>query len=41
MRDGVCLFGVRVRGPLAHYAEGFADELVGQGYTAGSTRLQL
>jgi integrase/recombinase XerD len=41
MRDGACLFGVRVRGPLAGYAEGFADELVGQGYTAGSTRLQL
>jgi hypothetical protein len=41
MRDGVCLFGVRVRGPLAGYAEGFADELVGQGYSAGSTRLQL
>jgi hypothetical protein len=41
MRDGVSVFEVRVRGPLADYAWGFADELVGQGYTAGSTRLQL
>jgi integrase/recombinase XerD len=41
MHDGVSLFEVRVRGPLAGYARGFADELAGQGYTAGSTRLQL
>lgn len=41
MRDGVLVSEVRVRGPLAGYAVGFAEFLVGQGYTAGSTRLQM
>jgi hypothetical protein len=37
MRDGVLVSEVRVGGPLA----GFAGFLVDQGYTAGSTRLQM
>jgi integrase/recombinase XerD len=41
MREGVLVSEVRVRGPLAHYAAGFAECLAGQGYTAGSTRLQM
>jgi integrase/recombinase XerD len=41
MRDGVLVSEVRVRGPLAGYAAGFAEFLVDQGYTAGSTRLQM
>jgi hypothetical protein len=41
MRDGVLVSEVWVRGPLADYAAGFAEFLVGQGYTAGSTRLQM
>jgi integrase/recombinase XerD len=41
MRDGVLVSEVRVRGPLADYAAGFAKFLFGQGYTAGSTRLQM
>jgi integrase/recombinase XerD len=35
------LFGVRMTGPLTPYAAGFADELVGMGYTLLSTRDQL
>ena len=41
MRDGVLVSEVRVRGPLAVCAAGFGEFLVGQGYTAGSTRLQM
>jgi integrase/recombinase XerD len=41
VRDGVLVADVRVRGPLAEYAVGFADYLAGQGYTAGSVGLQL
>jgi hypothetical protein len=41
MRDGVLVSEVRVRGSLAGYAAGFAEFLVDQGYTAGSTRLQM
>ena len=41
MRDGVLVFEVRVRGPLAGYASGFAEFLIGQGYTAGSAHLQV
>jgi integrase/recombinase XerD len=41
MRDGVLVSEVRVRGPLAGYAGGFAGLLAGQGYTEGSTRLQM
>ena len=41
MRDGVLVSEVRVRGPLADYACGFAGFLAAQGYMAGSTRLQL
>jgi integrase/recombinase XerD len=32
---------VRVTGPLAGYAEGFADELLGQGYTSASAAGQV
>lgn len=32
---------VWVRGPLATYADGFAEFLASQGYTAGSVRLQM
>jgi integrase/recombinase XerD len=41
MRDGVLVSEVRVRGPLAAYAVGFSEFLAGQGYTAGSVRLQM
>ncbi len=41
MRDGVLVSEVRVRGPLAEHAVGFAGFLAGQGYVAGSVRLQL
>ena len=41
MRDGVLVSEVRVGGPLAGFAAGFARFLVDQGYTAGSTRLQM
>jgi integrase/recombinase XerD len=41
MRDGVLVSEVRVGGPLAGFAAGFAGFLVDQGYTAGSTRLQM
>ena len=41
MGDGVSVSEVRVRGPLADYAVGFAESLAGQGYTAGSMRCQL
>lgn len=41
MREGVLVSEVRVLGPLADYAAGFAECLAGQGYTAGSTRLQM
>ncbi|HEY5262072.1 MAG TPA: tyrosine-type recombinase/integrase [Solirubrobacteraceae bacterium] len=41
MRDGVLVAEVRVRGPLAAYAGGFAESLAGQGYVAGSVRLQV
>ncbi len=33
--------GARVSGPLADYAAGFAEFLTGQGYVAGSVRLQV
>ena len=41
MRDAVLVSDVRVRGPLAGHACGFAEFLAGQGYTSGSTRLQM
>jgi len=41
MRDGVLVSEVRVRGPLADHAVGFAEFLAGQGYTPGSVRLQM
>ncbi len=41
MPNGVSVSEVRVRGPLADDAAGFAEFLIGQGYTAGSARLQL
>jgi integrase/recombinase XerD len=41
MRDGVLVSEVRVRGPLAAYAEGFGEFLAGQGYAAGSVGLQM
>jgi integrase/recombinase XerD len=41
MRDGLLVSEVRVRGPLAAYAVGFSEFLVGQGYAAGSVRLQM
>jgi integrase/recombinase XerD len=33
--------GVHVAGPLAAYRDGFAGQLIGQGYTPGSASLQL
>src|SRR5512135_2032063 len=41
MRDGVLVSEVRVRGPLEAYAVGFSEFLAGQGYAAGSVRLQM
>jgi len=41
MGDWVLVLGVRVRGPLAGYAGGFAEFLSGQGYTPGSAHLQV
>ena len=41
MGDWVSVSGVRVRGPLAVYAGGFAEFLSGQGYTPGSAHLQV
>ncbi len=41
MRDGVLVSGVRVRGPLGDYADGFAEFLAGRGYSPGSVRLQI
>jgi integrase/recombinase XerD len=41
MGNGVLVSGVWVRGPLAPHAVGFAAFLSGQGYTMGSTRLQV
>src|SRR5260370_31736159 len=32
---------VRVSGPLSAYRDGFAEELAGQGYTAGSAQRQV
>src|SRR5690242_8414356 len=39
--DGVLVAEVRVRGPLAVYAAGFAASLVAQGYVPGSVHLQV
>lgn len=41
MRAGVLVLEVRVRGPLADYATGFAERLAAQGYAVGSARQQL
>lgn len=41
MSDGVSVLWVRVRGPLAEYAPGFAEVLLDRGYIEGSARLQL
>ena len=41
MGDWVSVLGVRVRGPLAGYAGGYAEFLSGQGYTLGSAHLQV
>lgn len=41
MRAGVLVSEVRVRGPLAEFAGGFAEFLDGQGYAPGSVRQQL
>ena len=41
MRDGVLVAEVRVRGPLALYAAGFAASLADQGYVPGSVHLQV
>jgi hypothetical protein len=41
MKDGVRVYGVWVRGPLADHAGGFAGSLAAQGYTPGSAGLQL
>jgi hypothetical protein len=41
VRDGVLVSEVRMRGPLAEYAVGFAESLAGRGYTAGSVRPQV
>ena len=41
MRDGVLVAEVRVRGPLAVYAAGFAASLTAQGYVPGSVHLQV
>ena len=39
--DSLVVLGVRVRGPLADYAGGFAEFLASQGYVPGSVHLQL
>jgi site-specific recombinase XerD len=41
MRDGLLVSEVRVRGPLAEYAGGFAELLGSQGYVPGSVHLQV
>ena len=41
MQNWVAVSGVRVRGPLAVHARGFAEFLEAQGYTAGSVHCQL
>ena len=41
MREGVLVSEVRVRGPLAEYATGFAKFLAGRGYAQGSVSQQL
>jgi hypothetical protein len=41
MGDRVSVSGVRVRGPLAEYAAGFAEFVAGQGYAPGSVHLQV
>jgi site-specific recombinase XerD len=41
MQDWVVVSGVRVRGPLAVHARGFAEFLDGQGYAPGSVHCQL
>ena len=41
MRDGMLVAEVRVRGPLAVYAAGFAASLADQGYVPGSVHLQV
>lgn len=41
MGDEVLVAQVRVRGPLADYAAGFADALAAEGYVAGSVHLQV
>ena len=41
MREGVLVSEVRVRGPLAEYATGFAEFLAGRGYAQGSVSQQL
>lgn len=41
MRDGVLVSEVRVRGPLAELAPGFAEFLDGRGYASGSAQQQL
>jgi integrase/recombinase XerD len=41
VRDGALVSGVRVRGPLADYAVGFGEFLVGRGYAQGSISQQL
>ncbi len=41
MRDGVLVAEVRVRGPLAIHAAGFAGSLAAQGYVPGSVHLQV
>jgi len=41
VRDGVLVAEVRVRGPLALYAAGFAASLADQGYVPGSVHLQV
>jgi integrase/recombinase XerD len=41
VHDVVLVSGVRVRGPLAEYALGFAERMAGQGYAPGSMSQQL
>ena len=41
MSGGVLVSEVRVSGPLAGYAAGFAEFSAGQGYASGSVRLQV
>jgi integrase/recombinase XerD len=41
VRDGVLVSEVRVRGPLADYATGFAELLAARGYATGSIQQQL